>query len=194
MKYTNAEVKGLNQNTLRLYWYDATRKMWIKVSGGVNTTSKDVYAYVNHLSIYGISGAVIPPVYTPSPTYTPKVTLLANNIDLGLAGTLVSYLKAQGIKVDIVNATNFSEYNKHQYIIILGGQQAYDGIGNIVKKFATIREQNMILQSITYIKTGSVFRTGGETYLFAGKDRYTTQKAWEEHYKEVAKEIRENWG
>ncbi len=44
------------------------------------------------------------------------------------------------------------------------------------------------------MKKGYVFRTGGVVYLFAGKDRSATGEAWEEHYKEVAKEIKYNWG
>ncbi len=199
VNYTNAEVKGLNQNTLRLYWWNTSDSKWIRLThnAGVNTKDKFVYANLTHFSIYGISGSA-PVVISNnggggSSVYIPTVTLLANNIDLGLATNLVSYLKAQGIRVQLVNATDYKQYRSTNNVIILGGQNAYNGVGGIVSKMLNNTERNTILQGIDYMKQRSNFWAGGEIYIFAGKNRIDTQQAWEEHYKEVAKEIKNNW-
>ncbi len=201
VNYTNAEVKGLNQNTLRLYWYNTSDGKWIRLThnAGVNTKDKYVWANLSHFSIYGISGsAPIPsPIYVNNgggSIYIPTVTLLANNIDLGLAGKLVSYLKADGIMVHIVNATDYKQYRSTNNVIILGGQNAYNGVGGIVSKMLNNTDRNTILQGMDYMKKNSNFWAGGEIYIFAGKNRYATQEAWEVDYQEVAKEIKNNWG
>jgi len=86
--------------------------------------------------------------------------LLANSIDLALAEELVSYLESLGIRLYLVNASNFSEYSNKRYIIILGGHKAYEGVGEIVANLTTQEERQRILAGRAHIVKRSVFRTG----------------------------------
>ena len=212
--YTSQEVNGLDESTLRLYWWNPIADNWTKLvkdmnltayggpyvyDAGVNTVANYVWANLSHFSTYGISGSVPPTITPPTPPstggvggYIPKVTLLGNSIDLSLAGKLVNYLKKEGIIVHITNASNFSNYKKGQRIIILGGQNAYNGIGNIVTNITSNKIKAEILNGSDYMKKDSVFYPGDIIYLFAGKDRYATKKAWKENYKEVATDIEYN--
>ena len=163
-------------------------------------TGSAVYAEVNHTSIFGIgisaasSTAASAAVSYSSGKYTPETVLLANGIDLTLARELVAYLKASGITAHIVDAANFSEYSNKQYVIILGGPRAYEGVGDIVAGILNEEEKAEIMEGSAYIKKRSAFRSGGVVYIFAGKDRNATREAWEEQYREVAREIEYNWG
>lgn len=79
VNYSDSDVSGLDESTLRLYWWNPTAKNWTRLEtgtnlsalngpyvydSGVNTSANYVYANVSHLSIYGISGS------TPTTTTT----------------------------------------------------------------------------------------------------------------------------
>lgn len=60
--YTDEEVSAaaLDENTLRLEYYNATSDIWEKFdspNGGVNTTANYVWANVTHFSVFGIGGS-----------------------------------------------------------------------------------------------------------------------------------------
>ncbi len=70
--YTDSDVTGLDESTLRLYWWNPSAKKWTRLidgtnltalggpyvyDSGVNTTGNYVYVNVSHFSIYGISGS-----------------------------------------------------------------------------------------------------------------------------------------
>ncbi len=208
----------INESTLTLWRYCGEEDRWIELrhgtnynvtcgnvtitvfASGVNTSERYVYASLNHLSVFGISGEVIkaaPAVAAapaPGGAYSPEAVLLANSIDLALAQELVSYLQERGIELHIVNASNFTDYSTKQYIIILGGHRAYEGVGDILAGILSEEEKARIEAGSAYIKKRSVFRSGDVVYIFAGRDRNATREAWLEVYKEVAREIEYNWG
>jgi hypothetical protein len=72
VNYTDSDVSGLDESTLRLYWWNPSAGNWTRLTSGtnltaldgpyvygagVNTTSNYVWANISHLSIYGISGS-----------------------------------------------------------------------------------------------------------------------------------------
>ncbi len=62
--YNDDEVSsaGLDENSLRLYYYNATNSSWEKydgINGGVNTTENYVYAITNHFSTWGVYGNAV---------------------------------------------------------------------------------------------------------------------------------------
>ncbi len=213
--FTKAELGNIDPKTVELYYWNGSA--WISTFAWKGRTIPDavgglhiynygryyngitgyVYAIVNHTSVFGIAGNIVRGQAGLSPAggvYTPEAVLLANTIDLALAKELVAYFKGLGIRLYIVNASNFSEYSKKHYIIILGGQKAYEGVGKIVAGLLTEKEKETVLQGEIYIKKHSAFRTGDVVYIFAGKDRYATREAWKKVYKQIAKEIKYNWG
>ncbi|WP_456475477.1 NosD domain-containing protein [Candidatus Pyrohabitans sp.] len=210
LPYTASEKSG---RALYLMYWNGSR--WYRLadyagksipdaSGGLyvysaGDTGSAVYAEVNHTSIFGMGGSAAAStaasvISYAGREYTPEAVLLANSIDLTLAQELIAHLKARGINVHTVGAANFSEYSKKQYLIILGGPEAYEGIGGIVAGILTREEKTEILGGSAYIKKPSVFRSGGVMYIFAGKDRNATREAWMKGYEEIAKEIEYNWG
>jgi hypothetical protein len=75
--YTDAEVSGLDESTLRLSWYNNDTGAWVSMSAGtpawcngagVDTTNNYVWANVTHLSLYGVSGSA------PSATTTTQAS------------------------------------------------------------------------------------------------------------------------
>ncbi len=206
----------INENTLTLWRYCSEEDRWIELphgtnynvtcgnvtitvfASGVNTSERYVYASLSHLSVFGIAGEVIkaaPLAVAAAPgAYSPEAVLLANSIDLALAQELVSYLQERGIKLYVVDASNFSEYSTKQYIVILGGHRAYEGVGEIVAGILSEEEKAQIEAGKAYIKKRTVFRAGQVVYIFAGRDRNATAQAWQEAYEDVAREIEYNWG
>jgi len=207
------DAGDIDPRTLHLYRYCPDTGTWDEIPHGhgwvcgnvevfdsdVNTSAKYVWANLSHLSVFGIAGSVIPASLAQVPpavggVYSPEAVLLANSIDLALADEFVVHLRERGIKLYIVSAANFSEYSSKQYVIILGGHRAYEGVGDIVADILSDEEKARIEAGSAYIKKRSVFRSGDVVYIFAGMERNATREAWLEAYEEVAKEIAYNWG
>ncbi len=208
------DVGDIDEDTLTLWRYCSAGDEWQELkpgnitcgnatitvfASGVNTSERYVWANLSRLSVFAIGGNVIKPVAPAAlvpavGAYSPEAVLLASSIDLALASDLVSYLEERGIKLYIVDAQNFSEYSNKQYIIILGGHRAYEGVGDIVAGILSEEEKRQVEEGRAYIKKRSVFRAGQVVYIFAGKDRHATAEAWREAHEEVAREIEYNWG
>jgi hypothetical protein len=63
-----------------------------------------------------------------------KVVVLANSIDYNLASDFFNHLENKGVDVIPTSAESFADYKDHRFIIILGGPDAPEGVGNIVKE------------------------------------------------------------
>ena len=214
--FVRNEVTSFDTDTLALFYWNNTA--WISTIDSINKTIPDtsgglyvyhagkhydqttgrgyVYAVVNHTSVFAIGGEVKQVAVVPTPSaggeYSPEVVILANSIDLSLAKELVEKLKKNRIKVYIANASNFSEYKTKLYIIVLGGHEAYEGIGDIVAEITTSEERANISKGKVFIKKKSVFRSGQTVYIFAGANRFLTAEAWKNNINNVIKEIKYN--
>ncbi len=106
------------------------------VTSAENSTHPYVWANLSNFSVYGMSGTITPAAAAPSPagTYKPQAVVLANSIDRALASDLYGFLRNQGIEIIEATAANFDSYKSSaRFIIILGGPDAPEGIGAIVK-------------------------------------------------------------
>jgi hypothetical protein len=113
----------------------------------------------------------------------PKAVLLANSIDYELAGDFNALLKNSGIEVIYTDAANFHEHDKNKFIVILGGPDAYEGVGEIVQEVLSENEQSQIREGGNrkmYVKT-KVWTTGQVVMVIAGTDRVETQKTGQEN-------------
>ncbi len=57
--YADDELNGIDENSLRIYYYNSTSDTWIPYdppNGGVNTTGNYVWANTTHFSYYGSGG------------------------------------------------------------------------------------------------------------------------------------------
>jgi len=66
--YTNAEVRGLDENSLSIYYWNESRSDWDKLSSVVNPDNNYVEANVTHFSLYGLFGSTPVVMGPPGPT------------------------------------------------------------------------------------------------------------------------------
>jgi len=116
----------------------------------------------------------------------PYIVLLANSIDYALAGDFISYLENKGTYVKRINASEFANYREEKFIVILGGPDAPEGVGEIVKEYLTKEEQSFLRTKGSrkmHVKTVQATTQTGEQkiFIFAGSDRNETKKAHEEN-------------
>ncbi|MCX6710920.1 MAG: hypothetical protein NTZ02_02410 [Candidatus Woesearchaeota archaeon] len=87
--YTDAEISGLDESTLKLSWYNQSSGTWVTMSAGspswVNSTGVDtvnnyVWANVSHLSLYGINGSTAAAPPTPPPEEEGVTTTISPNV------------------------------------------------------------------------------------------------------------------
>jgi protein-L-isoaspartate(D-aspartate) O-methyltransferase len=100
--------------------------------------------------------------------------LLANSIDLELAPFLEPMLE-----VVHSNAKDFDRYKKEKFIVILGGPDAYEGIGEIVNGILDPEEEKYIRtpgKKRMYIKT-NVWEDAQVVCIIAGSGRDQTKEA-----------------
>ena len=124
----------------------------------------------------------------------PRILLLANSIDYSLASDFFRFLENKGIEVVRATASDFYQYKNEKFIVILGGPDAYEGVGEIVREVLMNREQNWLRERGNrrmYVKT-NVWTQGQVVFIIAGSDRYETQRAHEESRGGVVSRVSEN--
>lgn len=126
----------------------------------------------------------------PSPK--PEIVLLANSIDYNLSGNLTSFLKNQGIEIVYTAPGNFDDYKDRKFIVILGGPDAYEGVGGIVQEVLAQEEQSYLRtrgNCRMYVKA-NVWATGQVVMVIAGSGREETRKAGEENRIAVKEKVK----
>jgi hypothetical protein len=109
-----------------------------------------------------------------------EIILLSNSIDNALAEDFVDFLKKKGIKIIQVDATSFNRYENNQFIVILGGPDALEDVGSIVRQHITIQEQEYL--RISGNKKMVIVKYPTQTvFVIAGSDRNRTREAQNEN-------------
>ncbi len=114
----------------------------------------------------------------------PKIVVLASSIDFGLAIDFFRFLRDKGVELIHTDASNFDKYKEENFIIILGGPDAYEGVGEIVREYLTVEEQNWLRQEDNrkmFVKT----KDRQLICIIAGSDRDMTKKAEEENQEKI---------
>jgi hypothetical protein len=122
-----------------------------------------------------------------------RVVVFANSIDGALASDFYGFLRNNGMEVVYVNASSFQNYMSDKFIVILGGQNAPEGVGGIVREILSDNEQGMLLASNTsrrmFVKT-NVWTQGQVVRVIAGYEKEQTREAWIENKGALAHGIR----
>ena len=122
-----------------------------------------------------------------------KIVLLANSIDYSLAADFHGFLRNNGIEVIYTTVSDFSQYENEKFIVILGGQNAPEGVGDIVKTVLTEDEQASLLASTTsrkmFVKT-NVWSHGQVVMILAGYEKEQTQLAHIENKEKIHKKVK----
>jgi hypothetical protein len=109
------------------------------------------------------------------------MVLLANSIDYNLSKNFTAFLK--GINIIYTSPENFSKYKNRRFIVILGGPDAYEGVGEIVQEVLNRSEQDYLRikgHRKMYVKTG-VWTKRQVVIVIAGSDREQTMLAGNEN-------------
>jgi hypothetical protein len=101
------------------------------------------------------------------------IVVVSNSIDY--SSELVQYLE-KSFDVIHISAEEFSQYQNYQFFVILGGPDAPEGIGEIIRNILPPEEQEYIrapgtYSLLTHIKDGKTF------FVLAGSHREQTKRA-----------------
>ncbi len=125
----------------------------------------------------------------------PRVVVLASSVDKMLSTELFDYLELKGLDVIHATAATFNTYKDERFIIILGGPDALEGVGEIVKGAGILG-----IDDADYLRTeGSSkkylatnpwdLNPDQKVWIFAGSDRHLTLQANRDNMVAVAHEI-----
>jgi protein-S-isoprenylcysteine O-methyltransferase Ste14 len=67
--YTNDQIKGLDENSLKIYYWDKTQNQWVAIENSeVNIDNNSVTASVDHFTIFALMGSKIELIKEEKPT------------------------------------------------------------------------------------------------------------------------------
>ncbi len=111
----------------------------------------------------------------------PYLVLVANSIDYGLSMEFVGYLEGLGVEVIRASAVDFEGFQDADTIVILGGPDALDGIGNITRQVLNDTEEGFLRTEGNkgMLVHENPWNPGYErtVTVLAGSDRYGTRSA-----------------
>jgi len=131
------------------------------------------------------SGSFAAQQSTPEQT---RLIVVANEEAYKLAQGVINFIKGRGVSVLHVTASEFNEYKtnkekpnyrKEKYILILGGLNEPNGIGDVIKEVLTQEEvewASKVGNKKMYLKTDK-WSKGQYILVFAGYDRKAAYKA-----------------
>ncbi|MFH1722922.1 MAG: DUF4352 domain-containing protein [Candidatus Altiarchaeota archaeon] len=115
-----------------------------------------------------------------------NLVIVANSIDSSLAGDLFSLLEAEGIP--FVLATPGTLDVNQQFILVLGGHKAPEGVGDLVTGILSDEQKEILVStddSIEFFVFDGFFTEGQRIWVAAGFDRFGTKRSWEGNVSEV---------
>ena len=56
LHYTDADVAGIDESSIRVYWWSAGNSTWVALPGGVDTAANFAWGYTDHFSTFGLFG------------------------------------------------------------------------------------------------------------------------------------------
>lgn len=64
LHYTDADVAGIDETSIRVYWWSANNSTWVQLPGGVDAAANFAWGETDHFSTFGLFGVTV----KPSPT------------------------------------------------------------------------------------------------------------------------------
>ncbi len=175
-------VRGLWREKARRY------NQLVTLEDGKGSVELVVGAIIDGLD--GRTGPYIEPseINATSQEPRPSVVVLSNSIDRAMASDFFTFLDAQGIDVIHSTAGDFDQYKDKSFIVILGGPDAPEGVGEIVQGRLTMTEGNSIREegAVKKFSKSNVWAWSQSVTILAGAGRQQTQKAHETYGEEIA--------
>lgn len=136
-------------------------------------SSSTIYRIITELTQTGAKLREMP--------YTPRrgVVVLANSIDYALASEFLEYLKGNGVKVIHSNASEFKRLRYNEHVILLGGQNSPEGVGEVVGGVLSTGQEDSLLVAAAahmFVEDG-VWQTKQKVIVLAGNEASDTRQA-----------------
>ena len=124
------------------------------------------------------------------PSKKKRIVVLANSIDFELATEFFGFLGNKGMETVHATASDIEQYKEEKFIVILGGPDAPEGIGEIVQNITSLEEQEAIREKGSrkkYVRT-NMWTQGQRVTIIAGSDRNETKNSEDENQDSVVSE------
>jgi hypothetical protein len=118
----------------------------------------------------------------------PLVVVLANSIDYSNSLGLITLFRKNGFEIFHNTASLFHNCKQSKLIVVLGGPDAPEGVGEIVREILTEDEQNSVRSpgaKLVFVKS-NVWAGDQKVIVLAGADRKLTLVAIQENLEGVA--------
>jgi hypothetical protein len=115
--------------------------------------------------------------------FIPRIVVLANSIDFALAPDFIEFLKNRGFVVVLTSPADFDSCKEMELIVILGGPDAPEGVGEIVIEALNYCEEKAIRQPGArkmYLKN-NLWAPNQKVAVIAGSNREMTKLAHQEN-------------
>jgi rhodanese-related sulfurtransferase len=125
----------------------------------------------------------------------PTVTIVGNSIDLALSRGYIDNLKASGIDAIAITAADLPSHKGDANIIILGGQNAPDGIGLVVNELLTASEKKEVLSAQDakiVVIIANAWAAKQKVTIYAGYEKEQTRKVFGDAQGDIMKSLRFN--
>jgi hypothetical protein len=132
-------------------------------------------------TITGFALIALASIYASAQAAQPQVTVLANTIDFSASADLIEAILQEGIDVVRITPQDMAQHRNDTMILILGGQNAPEGVGDIVGGVLDGKEKEELVASPnarTVRVMPNLWAENQNVILFAGNEKEQTRKAF----------------
>jgi hypothetical protein len=116
-----------------------------------------------------------------SQSKTQQATVVVNSLDLPENSAAFDTIQSNGVKVVAVSAFDFPDHQNDSLIIILGGQNAPEGVGALVSTLLDQKEQEELVatpNAMTVRIMPNIWGANQNVLLFAGNEKEQTARVF----------------
>jgi hypothetical protein len=130
-----------------------------------------------------------------TPLKKSRVVVLTNSIDYDYAADFLDFLEERGFEVALSTAENFEQYKDQRLIVILGGPDASEGVGKIVRSSGIlgVADSGRVRESGSkgkFVAIDPWERMPSQVvWVLAGSDREQTKNAHLAHRSSIVEEM-----
>ncbi len=98
--YTDSQISGLNESSLKVYYWNATTSQWVALTTTINAPTNTLTATTNHFTYFAVMGepAAVAPV-TPVAKPISQMTISELQAEIARIMTLIAQLQAELAKL-----------------------------------------------------------------------------------------------
>ncbi|VVB51853.1 Uncharacterised protein [uncultured archaeon] len=144
---------------------------------------------------YTAAFGLILSLYASAQSAAPQVTVLGNSIDIPLSTDTLDTMRLQGVDATTISAQELRLHQNDPLILILGGQNSPEGVGEIVGGILNISEQEELVSS-PYARTVQVYPNlwciNQTVVILAGYSKEQTHKAFADSAGDIVRILTQN--